>query len=53
MLTKRVSIILSYDLWNNLKTLAKQRNTSASDLIRQAVREIYLPNVTSNNPNKS
>lgn len=43
MLNKRTNILFDDDLWKKLSALAKEKNTSAGELIRQAVRETYLP----------
>lgn len=43
MLNKRTNILFDDDLWKKLTILAKEKNTSAGELIRQAVRETYLP----------
>ena len=42
MLTKRTNLLFEEDLWLNLVTLAEQKKTSVGELVRQAVRLVYL-----------
>lgn len=43
MLSKRTNILFDENLWQALIALAKKRNVSAGKLIREAVREKYIP----------
>lgn len=41
MLNKRTNILFDEELWNKLTRLAKSRNTSVGDLVRNAVSKHY------------
>jgi hypothetical protein len=41
MLTKRTQILFDQQLWTSLTQLAKEKNTSVGELVRNAVREQY------------
>jgi hypothetical protein len=41
MLTKRTQILFDQQLWTNLMQLAKEKNTSIGELVRNAVRKQY------------
>lgn len=42
MLTKRTNLLFEEDLWLNLVTLAEQKKVSVGELVRQAVRTVYV-----------
>jgi predicted transcriptional regulator len=44
MLTKRTNILFKDDEWQKLSRLAKKKQTSAGQLVRNAVREVYFKN---------
>lgn len=41
MLTKRTQILFDQQLWSSLVQLAKEKNTSVGELVRNALREKY------------
>ena len=41
MLTKRTQILFDQQLWTSLMQLAKEKNTSIGELVRNAVRKQY------------
>ncbi len=41
MLTKRTQILFDQQLWNSLVQLAKEKQTSVGELVRNALREKY------------
>ncbi len=41
MLTKRTQILFDQQIWTNLMQLAKEKNTSVGELVRNAVRKQY------------
>lgn len=46
MLNNRVNIMFDHRTWSQLKKIAFARNRTASDLVREAVQDCYLTNVT-------
>jgi hypothetical protein len=42
MLTKRTNLLFEEDLWQTLTAIASQKNTSVGDLVRKAVRRVYI-----------
>ncbi len=42
MLTKRTNLLFEEDLWQTLAALANEKNTSVGDLVRRAVRRMYI-----------
>lgn len=42
---RRTQLYLDDDLWNALHTRARNQRTTISDLVRQAVRGVYLGNL--------
>ena len=42
MLTKRTNILFEEDLWQLLTNLAARQKTSIGDLVRKAVKNVYI-----------
>lgn len=42
MLNKRTNLLFDKDLWRILVALAQEENTSVGDLVRKAVRHVYV-----------
>lgn len=46
MLSNRVNIMFDHRTWSQLKKIARARKRTASDLVREAVHDCYLTNIT-------
>lgn len=46
MLSTRVNVMFDHRTWSHLKKIAHARKRTASDLVREAVHDCYLTNVT-------
>ncbi|KKR32020.1 MAG: hypothetical protein UT63_C0054G0007 [Candidatus Gottesmanbacteria bacterium GW2011_GWC2_39_8] len=44
MLNKRTNILFEEEVWNKLSLLAEKQDTSVGELIRNAVKQVYLGN---------
>lgn len=51
MLSTRINVMFDQRTWSRLKKIAQIRNRTASDLVREAVQDCYLTNVTEQRQN--
>lgn len=42
MLTKRTNLLFDEKLWKTLVTVSREQNASVGELVRQAVRSVYV-----------